>query len=189
VVKATEVTTGLAESNGLWHDLLHVTCGLIAYTPRSALGPTLGNEYGVMKNLQWIVLCSMILCLTEQPGMSGPFEDRGQRVASVPLGSQGAYGSSQSGPTDQTPPSFQPGGSGLSRFAPPGSGSFQGTTGFSQTTTGTTATMPPGTAQQPSLSSTKCDQEQQQETGHAGQMFPCSITHLPTPARADACIG
>jgi len=50
-VKATEVTTGLAESNGsllsgLWRDSLHVTCGLTACTPGSALGPTLGNEYG-----------------------------------------------------------------------------------------------------------------------------------------------
>ena len=51
LVKATEVTAGLAESNGsllpgLWRDSLHVTCGLTACTPRSAPGPTLGNEYG-----------------------------------------------------------------------------------------------------------------------------------------------
>jgi len=50
-VKATEVTAGLAESNGsllpgLWHDSLHVTCGLTACTPGSAPRPTLGNEYG-----------------------------------------------------------------------------------------------------------------------------------------------
>jgi len=50
-VNATEVTAGLAESNGsllpgLWRDSLHVTCGLTACTPGSALGPTLGNEYG-----------------------------------------------------------------------------------------------------------------------------------------------
>ena len=37
-MKATEVTAGLAESNGsllpgLWRDLLHVTCGLTACTP------------------------------------------------------------------------------------------------------------------------------------------------------------
>ena len=43
--------SGLAESNGsllpgLWRDSLHVTCGLTACTPGSALGPTLGNEYG-----------------------------------------------------------------------------------------------------------------------------------------------
>jgi len=49
-VKATEVTAGLAESNGsllpgLWSDSLHVTCGLTACTPGSAPGPTLGNEY------------------------------------------------------------------------------------------------------------------------------------------------
>ena len=41
----------MAESNGsllpgLWRDSLHVTCGLTAYTPGSAPGPTLGNEYG-----------------------------------------------------------------------------------------------------------------------------------------------
>jgi len=50
-VKATEVTAGLAESNGsllpgLWRDSLHATCGLTACTPGSAPGPTLGNEYG-----------------------------------------------------------------------------------------------------------------------------------------------
>ena len=51
LVKATEVTAGLADSNGsilpgLWRDSLHVTCGLTACTPGSAPGPTLGNEYG-----------------------------------------------------------------------------------------------------------------------------------------------
>ena len=50
-MKATEVTAGLAESNGslllgLRRDSLHVTCGLTACTPGSAPGPTLGNEYG-----------------------------------------------------------------------------------------------------------------------------------------------
>ena len=45
LVKATEVTAGLAESNGgllpgLWRD------SLMACTPGSAPGPTLGNEYG-----------------------------------------------------------------------------------------------------------------------------------------------
>ena len=50
-MKATEVTVGLAESNGsllrgLWRDLLHVTSGLTACTPGSATGPALGNEYG-----------------------------------------------------------------------------------------------------------------------------------------------
>jgi len=50
-VKATEVTAGLAESNGsllpgLWRDSLHVTCGLTACTPGSAPGPALGNDYG-----------------------------------------------------------------------------------------------------------------------------------------------
>jgi len=50
-MKATEVTTGLAESNGslllgLGRDSFHVTCGLTACTPGSAPGPTLGNECG-----------------------------------------------------------------------------------------------------------------------------------------------
>jgi len=50
-MKATELTAGLAESNGsllpgLWRDSLHVTCGLTACPPGSAPGPTLGNEYG-----------------------------------------------------------------------------------------------------------------------------------------------
>ena len=50
-MKATEVTAGLAESNGsllpdLWRDSLHVTCRLTVCTPGSAPGPTLGNEYG-----------------------------------------------------------------------------------------------------------------------------------------------
>ena len=50
-MKATEVTAGLAESNGsllpgLWRDSLHVTCGLTACTLGSAPGPTLVNEYG-----------------------------------------------------------------------------------------------------------------------------------------------
>ena len=49
-MKATEVTAGLAESNGsllpgIWRNSLHVTCGLSACTPGSAPGPTLGNEY------------------------------------------------------------------------------------------------------------------------------------------------
>ena len=50
-MNATGVTAGPAESNGrlllgIWHDSLHVTCGLTACTPGSAPGPTLGNEYG-----------------------------------------------------------------------------------------------------------------------------------------------
>jgi len=49
-VKATEVTAGLAESNGSLdcqvYGVIHVTCGLTACTPGSAPGATLGNEYG-----------------------------------------------------------------------------------------------------------------------------------------------
>jgi len=60
LVKATEVTAGLAESNGsllpgIWRDTLHVTCGLTACTPGSAPGPTLGNEYE--KTLPLPLLC------------------------------------------------------------------------------------------------------------------------------------
>jgi len=51
LVKAMEVTAGLAESNGsllpgLRRDSLHVTCRLTACTLGSAPGPMLGNEYG-----------------------------------------------------------------------------------------------------------------------------------------------
>jgi len=47
LVKATEVTTGLVESNGSlppggW---LKVTCGLTGSTPASAPGPAICNEY------------------------------------------------------------------------------------------------------------------------------------------------
>ena len=50
-MKATEVTAGLAESNGsllpgIRRDSLHVTCGLTACTQGSAPAPTLGNECG-----------------------------------------------------------------------------------------------------------------------------------------------
>ena len=61
-MKATEVTTGLAESNGsllpgLWRDSLHVICGLTACTPGSAPGPTLGNEYGKLLPGPWQQTC------------------------------------------------------------------------------------------------------------------------------------
>ena len=41
-----EVAAGQAPTASLWRDSLHVTCGLTAYIPGSAPGPTLGNEYG-----------------------------------------------------------------------------------------------------------------------------------------------
>ena len=71
-MKATEVTAGLAESNGsllprLWRDSLHVTCGLTACTPGSAPGPTLGNEYGktlpLHSTLAALRLCAIIRVL------------------------------------------------------------------------------------------------------------------------------
>ena len=60
-MKATEVTAGLAESNGsllpgLWRDSLHVTCELTACTPGSAPGPTLGNEYGKTLPFSFLVV-------------------------------------------------------------------------------------------------------------------------------------
>jgi len=69
-VKATEVTAGLAESNGsllsgLWRDSLHVTCGLTACTPGSAPGPTLGNEYGNILPLPTEPIFSKFAALVE----------------------------------------------------------------------------------------------------------------------------
>jgi len=68
LVKAAEVTAGLAESNGsllpvLWRDSLHVTCRLTACTPWSAPGPMLGNEYGKTLPLPFTAatFCSIIL--------------------------------------------------------------------------------------------------------------------------------
>ena len=78
-MKATEVTAGLAESNGsllpgLWRDSLHVTCGLTACTPGLAPGPTLGNEYGRTLPFIWPVVAKyeklLMVCLlppTETP--------------------------------------------------------------------------------------------------------------------------
>ena len=62
LVKATDVTANLAESNGsllpgLWRDSLHVTCGLTACTPGSAPGQTLGNEYGKTLPFYRAMLC------------------------------------------------------------------------------------------------------------------------------------
>ena len=58
-MKATEVTAGLAESNGsllpgLWRDSLarHLLADCL-YTPGSAAGPTLGNEYGKTLHFYW----------------------------------------------------------------------------------------------------------------------------------------
>jgi len=64
-VNATEVTAGLAESNGSLllgqlHDSLHVTCGLTACTPGSAPGPTLGNEYGKTLPFTFLAYCGWL---------------------------------------------------------------------------------------------------------------------------------
>ena len=65
-MKATEVTAGLAESNGsllpgLWRDSFHVTCGLTVCTPGSAPGPTLGNEYGKTLSLPLLSNYSVVV--------------------------------------------------------------------------------------------------------------------------------
>ena len=69
LVKATEVTAGLAESNGsllpgLWRDSLHVTCGLTACTPGSAPSPTLVNEYGKTLPFTFTISGRMAQCKT-----------------------------------------------------------------------------------------------------------------------------
>ena len=73
-MKATEVTAGLAESNGsllpgLYRDSLHVTCGLTACTPGSVPGPTLGNEYG--KTLPFTFRPTTVIILNNALG-TGP---------------------------------------------------------------------------------------------------------------------
>jgi len=79
MVKATEVTAGLAESNGsllpgLWRDSLHVTCGLTACTPGSAPGRTLGNEYGKTLPLPYIACGSTWRRHTGKHGSSAPHQ-------------------------------------------------------------------------------------------------------------------
>ena len=71
-MKATEITAGLAESNGsllpgLWRDSLHVTCGLTASTPGSAPGPTLGNEYGKILPLPFTDVIQLVVLAVVAP--------------------------------------------------------------------------------------------------------------------------
>ena len=71
-MKATEITAGLAESNGsllpgLWRDSLHVTCGLTASTPGSAPGPTLGNEYGKTLPLAFTDVIQLVVLAVVAP--------------------------------------------------------------------------------------------------------------------------
>jgi len=78
-VKATEVTAGLAESNGsllpgLWRDSLHVTCGLTACTPP---GPTLDNKYG--KTLPFLVTI-VLKFLSEERGTDKQIAAPGERL-------------------------------------------------------------------------------------------------------------
>ena len=91
-MKATEVTEGLAESNGsllprLWRDSLHVICGLTACTPGSA--PTLGNEYGKTLPFFKIVEINVLSVFDEMLVRCGdvaspgrPFQILGPAVAS-----------------------------------------------------------------------------------------------------------
>ena len=53
----------------LWHDSLHVTCGLTACTPGSAPGPTLGNEYG--KTLPTFYLYQLTHVVTDKGPLNG----------------------------------------------------------------------------------------------------------------------
>jgi len=98
-VKATEVTAGLAESNGsplpgLWRDSLHVTCGLTACTPGSAPGPTLSNEYG--KTLPFFVTRlpgvvknrSVAVCRQVEMELFPVLRPRNLRVSAVRLDEQ-----------------------------------------------------------------------------------------------------
>ena len=81
-MKATEVTAGLAESNGsllpgLWRDSLHVTCGLTACTPRSAPGPALGNEYGKTFFLLLLLLLLLYQHRVSVAGVSADVDEGG----------------------------------------------------------------------------------------------------------------
>ena len=97
-MKATEVTAGLAESNGsllqsLWRDSLHVTCGLTACTPGSAPGPTLGNEYG--KTLPFYYCKVSLQRLASVTGLvvgRGPARDVRQVVGHEDDGGEGVDG-------------------------------------------------------------------------------------------------
>ena len=76
-MKATEVTTGQAESNGsllpgLWRDSLNVTCGLTACTPGSAPGPTLVNEYGITLPLPFLVTLGLTVVELQSVKSEGP---------------------------------------------------------------------------------------------------------------------
>jgi len=82
-VKTTEITAGLAESNGsllpgLWRDSFHVTCGLTACTPGSAPGLTLGNEYG--KTLPFY-----LLSVRRSPSKSAAVDPRNRYSTFGPL--------------------------------------------------------------------------------------------------------
>jgi len=76
--ESTEITAGLAESNGsllpgLWHDSLHVTCGLTACTLGSAPGPTLGNEYGKTLPLPFWLAAPMMFLPSVSPSLPADF--------------------------------------------------------------------------------------------------------------------
>ena len=88
-MKATEVTAGLAESNGsllpgLWCDSLHVTCGLTACTPGSAPGPTLGNEYGKTLPFTSLYSCLVVGLQCRMADLHGyPFFERVTAVSDI----------------------------------------------------------------------------------------------------------
>ena len=100
-MKATEVTAGLAESNGsllpgLWRDSLHVTCRLTACTPGSAPGPTLGNEYGKTLPLSIALFAVNCFLWSDRPtvwvcgatAVKSDYSERGSRLATLHVGAR-----------------------------------------------------------------------------------------------------
>ena len=89
-MKATEVTAGLAESNGsllpgLWRDSLHVTCGLTACTPGPVLRAqrsvtSMGKLYLYSVRPRPVDCCSSVRRFAAVPGAGGELKisiDRG----------------------------------------------------------------------------------------------------------------
>jgi len=62
-------------ARSIWHDSLHVTCGLTACTLGSALGPTLGNEYGKTLPFTFYWLTQVVL---EKRPLNGHSSVRGR---------------------------------------------------------------------------------------------------------------
>jgi len=61
----------------IWRDSLHVTWGLTAYTPGSAPGPTLGNEYG--KTLPFFSTVMYLSVTVPQESCRAPYRSGSRR--------------------------------------------------------------------------------------------------------------